>query len=90
VNDGWVTVLGLLIAINVFVGLFNLVPLLPFDGGHIAIATYERVATAVRGRRVQVDVAKLMPLTVAVIGVLGFIALSSLFLDISHPIQNPF
>jgi membrane-associated protease RseP (regulator of RpoE activity) len=90
VNDGWVTVLGLLIAINVFVGLFNLVPLLPFDGGHIAIATYERIATAVRGRRVQVDVAKLMPLTVAVIGVLGFIALSSLFLDISHPIQNPF
>jgi membrane-associated protease RseP (regulator of RpoE activity) len=90
VNDGWVTVLGLLIAINVFVGLFNLVPLLPFDGGHIAIATYERAATAVRGRKVQVDVAKLMPLTVAVIGVLGFIALSSLFLDLSHPIQNPF
>jgi membrane-associated protease RseP (regulator of RpoE activity) len=90
VNDGWVTVLGLLIAINVFVGLFNLVPLLPFDGGHVAIATYERLATAVKGRRVQVDVAKLMPITVAVIGVLGFIFLSSLFLDISHPIQNPF
>ena len=90
VNAGWVTVLGLLIAINVFVGLFNLVPLLPFDGGHIAIATYERIATAVKGKRVQVDVAKLMPLTVAVIGVLGFILLSSLFLDISHPIQNPF
>ena len=90
VNAGWVTVLGLLIAINVFVGLFNLVPLLPFDGGHIAIATYERIATAVKGKRVQVDVAKLMPLTVAVIGVLGFILLSSLFLDLSHPIQNPF
>jgi membrane-associated protease RseP (regulator of RpoE activity) len=90
VNDGWVTVLGLLIAINVFVGLFNLVPLLPFDGGHIAIATYERIASAFRGRRVQVDVAKLLPLTVVVIGVLGFIALSSIFLDISRPIQNPF
>jgi membrane-associated protease RseP (regulator of RpoE activity) len=90
VNDGWITVFGLLIAINVFVGLFNLVPLLPFDGGHIAIATYERIATAVKGRRVQVDVAKLMPLTVAVVGVLGFIFLSSLFLDLSQPIQNPF
>jgi membrane-associated protease RseP (regulator of RpoE activity) len=90
VNDGWVTVLGLLIAINVFVGLFNLVPLLPFDGGHIAIATYERIATEVRGRKVQVDVAKLLPLTVVVIGVLGFIALSSIFLDVSRPIQNPF
>ena len=31
----------LLAAINIFVGLFNLIPLLPFDGGHIAIATYE-------------------------------------------------
>jgi membrane-associated protease RseP (regulator of RpoE activity) len=90
VNDGWVTVLGLLIAINVFVGLFNLVPLLPFDGGHLAIATYERVASAVKGRRVQVDVAKLLPLTVVVIGVLGFIALSSFVLDLSQPIKNPF
>jgi membrane-associated protease RseP (regulator of RpoE activity) len=90
VNAGWIEVFALLIAINVFVGLFNLVPLLPFDGGHIAIATYERIATAVKGRRVQVDVAKLMPLTVAVVGVLGFIFLSSLFLDIANPIKNPF
>ncbi len=87
---GWVSVFGLLIAINVFVGIFNLVPLLPFDGGHIAIATYERIGSALRGRKVQVDVAKLLPLTVVVMGVLGFIFLSSLFLDLSQPIQNPF
>jgi membrane-associated protease RseP (regulator of RpoE activity) len=90
VRAGWVDVLGLLLAINVFVGLFNLLPLLPFDGGHIAIALYERAASSVRGRRVQVDVAKLLPLTVAVVAVLGFIFLSSLFLDITHPIANPF
>ena len=59
---------GLLIVINMFVGLFNLVPLLPFDGGHIAIATYEKIASTVRRRRVQVDVAKLMPVAVAVRG----------------------
>ncbi|MCU1429201.1 MAG: putative rane-associated Zn-dependent protease [Actinomycetia bacterium] len=87
---GWISVFGLLISINVFIGIFNLMPLLPFDGGHIAIATYEQLASLVKGKRVQVDVAKLLPLTVAVIGVLGFIFLSSLFLDISHPIQNPF
>ena len=40
-ESGWVEVAFLLISINVFVGIFNLVPLLPFDGGHIAIATYE-------------------------------------------------
>jgi membrane-associated protease RseP (regulator of RpoE activity) len=90
VRSGWVAVVGLLIMINVFVGLFNLVPLLPFDGGHIAIATYEKIASIVQRRRVQVDVAKLMPVTIAVVAVLGFIFLSSLFLDISRPIANPF
>lgn len=90
VQSGWIAAVGLLIAINVFVGLFNLVPLLPFDGGHIAIATYEKIASIVKRRRVQVDVAKLMPLTVAVVAVLGFIFLSSLFLDVSRPIANPF
>jgi membrane-associated protease RseP (regulator of RpoE activity) len=90
VRAGWVSVFGLLIAINVFVGLFNLLPLLPFDGGHIAIALYERAASTVRRRRVQVDVTKLLPLTVAVIAVLGFILISSVFLDITHPIANPF
>jgi membrane-associated protease RseP (regulator of RpoE activity) len=90
VQSGWIAAVGLLIAINVFVGLFNLIPLLPFDGGHIAIATYEKIASMVQRRRVQVDVAKLMPVTVAVVAVLGFIFLSSLFLDISRPVANPF
>jgi membrane-associated protease RseP (regulator of RpoE activity) len=90
VAAGWVQTLLLLILINVFVGIFNLVPLLPFDGGHAAIAVYEWVASAVRRRRVQVDVAKLMPLTVVVLAVLGFLFLSTLFLDVSSPIANPF
>jgi membrane-associated protease RseP (regulator of RpoE activity) len=90
VKAGWVSVIGLLIAINIFVGLFNLLPLLPFDGGHIAIALYEKVASRVRRRRVQVDAAKLLPITVAVVAVLGFIFLSSLFLDITNPVANPF
>ncbi len=90
VRAGWADVFLLLIGINIFVGLFNLLPLLPFDGGHIAIALYERAASAVKRRRVRVDVAKLMPITVAVVAVLGFIFLSSLFLDITHPIANPF
>ncbi len=90
VKAGWVSVLGLLIAINIFVGLFNLLPLLPFDGGHIAIALYEKIASTIRRRRVQVDAAKLLPVTVAVVAVLGFIFLSSLFLDITHPVANPF
>jgi membrane-associated protease RseP (regulator of RpoE activity) len=90
VNAGWVQVFGLLILINVFIGLFNLIPLLPFDGGHIAIATYEEIASKVRHRKVRADITKLMPLTVFVLGVLGFLMLSSIYLDISQPLKNPF
>ena len=89
-KSGWVTVFGLLIMINIFVGLFNLLPMFPFDGGFIAVASYERVASFVRHRRVQVDVTKLVPLTIVVFAILGFIGLSSIFLDITHPIANPF
>jgi membrane-associated protease RseP (regulator of RpoE activity) len=87
---GWVEVALLLVTLNVFVGVFNLVPLLPFDGGHIAIATYEKIGTMVRRRPVRVDVAKLLPLTAVVMAVLAFIFLSSIFLDITRPLDNPF
>lgn len=90
VADGWLAVLGLLVSINVFVGIFNLIPLLPFDGGHVAIACYEQIASKIKGRRVQADVAKLLPITSAVMVLLGFIFVSSLFLDASNPLQNPF
>ncbi|HEY7137430.1 MAG TPA: M50 family metallopeptidase [Acidimicrobiia bacterium] len=90
VQAGWVTVLGLLISINVFVGIFNMIPLLPFDGGLVAIAIYEKVASTIRGRKVEADVRKLIPITAVVVAVLLFIGISAMFLDIVHPQQNPF
>jgi membrane-associated protease RseP (regulator of RpoE activity) len=90
VQAGWVSAFALLIAINIFVGLLNLLPLLPFDGGHIAVATYESIASRIRHRKVQVDMAKLMPVTVAVLAIFAFIFLSSLFLDITNPVKSPF
>jgi membrane-associated protease RseP (regulator of RpoE activity) len=70
---------------NIFIGVLNLLPLLPLDGGHAAIATYERLRS--RGDyRHQVDVAKLLPIAYAVIGVLGFIMISTVYLDIVRPI----
>ena len=65
-------------------------PLLPFDGGHIAIATFEKMSSIVMRRKVTVDAAKLMPIAGAVLVVLLFIFVSSLFLDITHPIANPY
>jgi RIP metalloprotease RseP len=87
VASGWYAVLMFLFAINVFVGIFNMVPLLPLDGGHVAIATYEKIASMVKGRRVQVDVQKLMPITAAVLAVLVFMGLTALYLDIFNPVK---
>jgi membrane-associated protease RseP (regulator of RpoE activity) len=87
VESGWFFVLMLLFSINVFVGIFNLVPLLPLDGGHVAIATYEKIASKVKGTRVQVDVARLMPITAAVLAVLVIMGLTALYLDIVRPVS---
>ena len=65
------SLLGILfVSSNIFIGVFNLVPLLPFDGGHAAIATYERIREAISKKRHHADVAKLMPLTYATLAVL--------------------
>ncbi len=75
-------VLYLLILINIFVGIFNLIPLLPLDGGHVAIALYEKARSLGRRRPYHADVNKLAPVLYAVLAVLAFYAISSLFLDL--------
>ena len=80
-DDGWSTYLWFLILINVFIGVFNLVPLLPLDGGHVAIATYERIRS-VGGRRYTADAAKLIPLTWAVVTLLIAVFVVALYRDI--------
>ena len=90
VDAGLGSVLVLLILINIFVGIFNMIPLLPFDGGHVAIAIYEKAASTIKRRPVHADVAKLLPLTSAVVFVLGFIFVTSVILDVTNPLQSPF
>jgi membrane-associated protease RseP (regulator of RpoE activity) len=87
----WSAVLMIFIGLNVFIGIFNLLPLLPVDGGHIAIAWYERVRSWIYARRGKpdpgrVDYFKLMPLTYAVILVGGAFTLLTLAADIINPI----
>ena len=84
-SQGIVGILFLLAILNVFVGVFNMFPLLPLDGGHAAIATYERVRER-GGERYYADVAKLMPFAMAVMMVLMFLFMSGLYLDITDPV----
>jgi membrane-associated protease RseP (regulator of RpoE activity) len=84
--DGWGGVLLLLATINVSVGVFNMFPLLPLDGGHAAVAVYERIRSR-RERRYFADVSKLMPIVSITIAVLAFMFLTGLYLDIAKPIQ---
>ena len=77
----------LFIGFNMFIGVFNLLPLLPLDGGHIAIATYERVREGRSGRRHMIDIARLMPITYAVVMFLIFFGLGAIYLDIANPIN---
>ena len=88
----WELFLGLLISINFFLGLFNLVPLLPLDGGHMAVAAYEKIRDTVRRRLGKVaagpvDYMKLMPLTYGVVAVMGAFMVLTLVADIINPIK---
>lgn len=87
-SSGWAGMLLLLAVLNVFVGVFNMFPLLPLDGGHAAIAAYERVREGVRGgkQRYFADVERLMPFAMGVVTVLAMLMFAGLYLDITKPL----
>jgi len=87
-SSGWAGMLLLLAVLNVFVGVFNMFPLLPLDGGHAAIALYERVREGVRGgkQRYFADVERLMPFAMGVVTVLAMLMFAGLYLDITKPL----
>ena len=89
-NAGAAYFLGILVAINLFLGIFNLFPMLPFDGGHVAIAVYEKIRSGRRKIQYHADVTKLIPYTWAMFAVLGVLFTTTLLTDILHPMANPF
>jgi membrane-associated protease RseP (regulator of RpoE activity) len=72
---------GILAYVNVILATINLLPLFPLDGGHFAVALYEKVS----GR--QANVRKLMPVAAAVMGTLFFLGFVAIILDIVNPIS---
>ena len=85
---GYKSLLLFLALLNVFIGVFNLIPLLPLDGGHVVIATYERLRSR-RGRRYSADVTKMVPVAYAVVVLLVVVGLGALYLDITDPVEIP-
>jgi membrane-associated protease RseP (regulator of RpoE activity) len=85
-EEGLAELFWFLALINIFIGVFNLVPLLPLDGGHVAVATYERIREFGRRGRYHADVYKLIPLTYGVIFVLLTVGVLALYADIFDPV----
>jgi membrane-associated protease RseP (regulator of RpoE activity) len=91
-RDGLFSVLLLLAGLNLFLGMLNLVPLLPLDGGQIAGALYEGFRRGVARvlRRPDpgfVDVAKLLPIGYAMAGVILVASLVLIYADIVAPVS---
>jgi membrane-associated protease RseP (regulator of RpoE activity) len=95
-NVGWeykVSFVLLLIAsLNIFVGVFNLLPLLPLDGGHVAVVIWERIrAWFARLRRQPdpglVDYRKLVPVSFSVFLVLVVFGVLLILADIVNPVN---
>jgi membrane-associated protease RseP (regulator of RpoE activity) len=88
----WVAFWFFLAQLNFVLGAINLVPLLPFDGGHIAVAVYEKLRNMFRAARGlvpagPVDYGRLMPATyVILIVVVGYMALT-VTADLVNPIR---
>jgi membrane-associated protease RseP (regulator of RpoE activity) len=86
------TFLLIIASLNIFVGIFNLIPILPLDGGHIAVALYEgarRQIYKIRGQAEpgKVDIEKLTPITIIVLVALVFLTALLLIADIFNPIN---
>ncbi|HZE15106.1 MAG TPA: site-2 protease family protein, partial [Mycobacterium sp.] len=85
-------VLMIIASVNIFVGLFNLLPLLPLDGGHIAIVAYERIRAflaRLRGRPDPglVDFQRLIPVSIGVFALLVGFGLLLIMADLVNPVH---
>ena len=72
----------LLAQISFILAVFNLLPILPFDGGHAVIVIYEWIASKVKGRRVYADYRKVFAVSAVLLIPILFLGLSSMVLDI--------
>ena len=88
----WSSFFMMLATLNFFLALFNLIPLPPFDGGHIAVIIYEKIRDALRrlmGKEPKgpADYTKLMPVTYVLAFVLMAVGALIMIADVVNPIR---
>lgn len=85
------TFILIIASLNIFVGLFNLLPILPLDGGHMAVAIADEIRAFIarlrgRPRPSAIDVTVLTPITLVVFVILAALTLLLLVADIVNPV----
>ena len=91
-NERLTTFILLVASLNIFVGIFNLLPILPLDGGHMAVAIadeFRSLFARLRGRPrpAPINVNVLTPVTAVIVVLLGILTVILLLADIFNPIS---
>jgi membrane-associated protease RseP (regulator of RpoE activity) len=83
-NNQWAIFVAILIQLNIVVGVFNLLPLPPMDGGYLAFVLWQVVT------RREVDLRKVVPVAALIVGLLVMLTVGLVWLDITNPVEYPF
>jgi membrane-associated protease RseP (regulator of RpoE activity) len=91
-NERLTTFILLVASLNIFVGIFNLLPILPLDGGHMAVAIADEIRALFarlrkRARPAPIDVNVLTPITGVVVILLGILTVLLVIADIINPVS---
>jgi membrane-associated protease RseP (regulator of RpoE activity) len=83
-SNQWAIFIAILIQLNIVVGVFNLLPLPPMDGGYLAFLGWQVVT------RREVDLRKVVPVAALIVGLLVMLTVGLVWLDITNPVPDPF